>query len=319
MIKKPDEEFWIKFALGVFIFINLLLFQALIFDDELSGKIGEGLIEILSPIIGVAGLWIFVLVGLIVGTYMLLHYNDFDFGEFYNQLIEVLKPKEKTKQPIKEKQQAQQKVKVKEAKVQVDDAAEKLKKIEEKIASLDKEKESQENEVEIKGENQVEIALQKEKVTIVEELEENKKLLEDIDMGSVAKPKDFKLPPVDFFAKPQKTKIKINEAAIDKKIEDLLQKLMQFKIEGDVVRTYTGPIVTTFEFKPAPNVKVSKILGLQDDLAMALKAQTIRIQAPIPGKDVVGIEVPNEDIQTIYMREILDSDIFENSAWSMVY
>ena len=86
-----------------------------------------------------------------------------------------------------------------------------------------------------------------------------------------------------------------------------------FKIEGDVVRTYTGPVVTTFEFKPAPNVKVSKILGLQDDLAMALKAQTIRIQAPIPGKDVVGIEVPNEDTQTIFLKEMLDSEIFQNS------
>ena len=86
-----------------------------------------------------------------------------------------------------------------------------------------------------------------------------------------------------------------------------------FKIEGDVVRTYTGPVVTTFEFKPAPNVKVSKILNLQDDLAMALKAQTIRIQAPIPGKDVVGIEVPNEDVETIYLKEMLESDIFQNS------
>ena len=90
--------------------------------------------------------------------------------------------------------------------------------------------------------------------------------------------------------------------------------LQCLKLEGDVVRTYTGPVVTfTFEFKPAPNVKVSKILNLQDDLAMALKAQTIRIQAPIPGKDVVGIEVPNEDTQTIFLKEMLDSEIFQNS------
>ncbi len=90
-----------------------------------------------------------------------------------------------------------------------------------------------------------------------------------------------------------------------------------FKIEGDVVRTYTGPVVTTFEFKPAPNVKVSKILNLQDDLAMALKAQTIRIQAPIPGKDVVGIEVPNDDMQTIYIKELLESEIFQNAKSSL--
>jgi S-DNA-T family DNA segregation ATPase FtsK/SpoIIIE len=151
---------------------------------------------------------------------------------------------------------------------------------------------------------------------LVEELEENKKLLEDIELGVSEKPKDFILPPTKIFqnAPKEDTKNKINEAAIDKNIENLLDKLAMFKIEGDVVRTYTGPVVTTFEFKPAPNVKVSKILNLQDDLAMALKAQTIRIQAPIPGKDVVGIEVPNESLQTIYLREILESEIFQNST-----
>ncbi|EFK97316.1 cell division protein FtsK, partial [sediment metagenome] len=72
-------------------------------------------------------------------------------------------------------------------------------------------------------------------------------------------------------------------------------------------------LVTTFEFKPAPHVKVSKILGLQDDLAMALSAETIRIQAPIPGRDVVGIEIPNDETQTIYLREILEDPIFRES------
>jgi S-DNA-T family DNA segregation ATPase FtsK/SpoIIIE len=151
-------------------------------------------------------------------------------------------------------------------------------------------------------------------VQIVEELEENSKLLEQIDKGSVAKPKNFKLPKLDFLQKAPKVTRKVNEAEIDRKIEDLLSKLSQFRVEGDVVRTYSGPLVTTFEFKPAPNVKVSKILGLQDDLAMALSAETIRIQAPIPGRDVVGIEIPNENIETIYLREILESDVFKNSS-----
>jgi len=149
---------------------------------------------------------------------------------------------------------------------------------------------------------------------IVNELEENKKLLEDIEVGEAEKPKDFKLPPINIFQSPPKTTNKINESIIDQKIGDLLEKLRMFKIEGDVIRTYTGPIVTTFEFRPAPNVKVSKILNLQDDLAMALKATTIRIQAPIPGKDVVGIEVPNEEAQTIYLREILESDLFQKAT-----
>ena len=151
-------------------------------------------------------------------------------------------------------------------------------------------------------------------VEIVEELEENSKLLAGIEKGKVAKPKNFRLPKIDFLQKAPKTRKKINEAEIDRKIEELLTKLSQFKVEGDVVRTYSGPLVTTFEFKPAPNVKVSKILGLQDDLAMALSARTIRIQAPIPGRDVVGIEIPNSDIETIYLREILESDVFTQSS-----
>ena len=151
-------------------------------------------------------------------------------------------------------------------------------------------------------------------VEILNEVAENKKLLDQIERGKVEKPKDFVLPPLKFLNDPPKRSHNINEAEIDQQISNLLDKLRKFKIDGDVVRTYTGPIVTTFEFRPAPHIKVSKILTLQDDLAMALKAQTIRIQAPIPGKDVVGIEVPNQNLETIYLKEILESEIFKNAS-----
>ncbi len=150
-------------------------------------------------------------------------------------------------------------------------------------------------------------------VEIVSELSENSKILDDMEKGTMEKPKNFKLPKIDFLQKAPKAIKKVNEAEIDQKIDDIMAKLQQFKVEGEVVRTYSGPLVTTFEFRPAPNVKVSKILGLQDDLAMALSAETIRIQAPIPGRDVVGIEIPNISTDTIYLREILESDIFKNS------
>jgi len=152
------------------------------------------------------------------------------------------------------------------------------------------------------------------KVEILSEVEENKKILDQIDQGVCDKPKDFRLPPLSFLANPPSKPVHINESEIDQKIQDLLEKLRRFKIDGDVVRTYSGPVVTTFEFKPAPHVKVSRILTLQDDLAMALRAKTIRIQAPVPGKDVVGIEVPNQKIETIYLKEILESDIFLKSS-----
>ncbi|WP_253248263.1 DNA translocase FtsK [Helicobacter sp. 12S02634-8] len=149
---------------------------------------------------------------------------------------------------------------------------------------------------------------------IVKELAENKQLLEELDFGEVEKPKDYQLPSTQLLQKPKPQSLQVDENEIDKKIQDLLSKLKMFKIDGDIARTYSGPIVTTFEFRPAPNVKVSRILTLGDDLAMALCAQSIRIQAPIPGKDVVGIEIPNAKTDTIYLREILESELFENSA-----
>ncbi|WP_257874233.1 DNA translocase FtsK 4TM domain-containing protein [Helicobacter sp. 13S00482-2] len=149
---------------------------------------------------------------------------------------------------------------------------------------------------------------------IVKELSENTELLKGLEFGEPEKPKDYKLPSLDLLEKPKTKSIQIDENEIDKKIQDLLAKLKMFKIDGDIARTYSGPIVTTFEFKPAANVKVSRILTLGDDLAMALKAQSIRIQAPIPGKDVVGIEIPNSKTEIIYLREILQSELFENSS-----
>lgn len=187
-----------------------------------------------------------------------------------------------------------------------------------KIVQKDVKEETKEQKQEEEKQQVLDIKQEEEtehKVEILSEVAENKKLLDEIETGGIQeKPKDYKLPPLKFLATPPKKSKNINEAEIDKKISDLLEKLKRFKIDGDVVRTYSGPVVTTFEFKPAPHIKVSKISTLQDDLAMALKAKTIRIQAPVPGKDVVGIEVPNEVIDTIYLKEILESEIFTKAS-----
>lgn len=176
-------------------------------------------------------------------------------------------------------------------------------KIIEQIESFTKEQISQEPSQEIT----------RQKAILAKEIELNKALLREIEQGEIEKPKDFELPPLEFLTNPSHNKQEINESEIDKKIYNLLEKLRRFKIGGDVISTYIGPVVTTFEFRPSADVKVSRILNLQDDLTMALMAKSIRIQAPIPGKDVVGIEVPNDEIQTIYLREILESEVFKNA------
>ncbi|PUD47856.1 DNA translocase FtsK [Helicobacter pylori] len=152
------------------------------------------------------------------------------------------------------------------------------------------------------------------KPVMVKELSENKEILDGLDYGEVQKPKDYELPTTQLLNAVCLKDTSLDENEIDQKIQDLLSKLHTFKIDGDIIRTYSGPIVTTFEFRPAPSVKVSRILGLSDDLAMTLCAESIRIQAPIKGKDVVGIEIPNSQSQIIYLREILESELFQKSS-----
>ncbi|KAB7886833.1 DNA translocase FtsK [Poseidonibacter ostreae] len=306
-----------------------LIFQSLIVENGIySGKIGNILVESLSPFIGNAGLYIFVLVGFVISFLVLFENSEMDVTKLVNKFkfdrSSNIKRIENTSS--KRKKRKEESVVVKEsgntAEITIDNpiitpvAPVETDFINEPeiLEVIDEIKENTSKEENNQLEEQILSTQHEAHGIIVEELEENKKLLDEIELGATEKPKDFKLPHTNFFqATPKEKKSKVSESVIDQKICDLLDKLSMFKIEGDVVRTYTGPVVTTFEFKPAPNVKVSKILNLQDDLAMALKAQTIRIQAPIPGKDVVGIEVPNEDTQTIYLKEMLESDLFQNS------
>ncbi len=95
--------------------------------------------------------------------------------------------------------------------------------------------------------------------------------------------------------------------------ETLERKLLDYRVEGRVVEIHPGPVVTMYEFLPAPGVKISQIANLEDDLTMALEAMSIRIVAPIPGKGVVGIEVPNVVRETVFLREILASEAFQKS------
>ncbi len=94
----------------------------------------------------------------------------------------------------------------------------------------------------------------------------------------------------------------------------LEKKLQDFGVEGEVSEIKPGPVVTMYEFAPAPGVKVSKIAGLSDDLSMALKAQSIRIVAPIPGRGVVGIEIPNRDREMVFLKEIIAAEEFQKNG-----
>ncbi|MGM0417581.1 MAG: cell division protein ZapA [Thermodesulfobacteriota bacterium] len=100
----------------------------------------------------------------------------------------------------------------------------------------------------------------------------------------------------------------LNEQA--KKLE---KKLEDFSIKGEVKEIAPGPVITTYEYKPAPGIKISKIVNLENDIKLALSALSVRIVAPIPGKNVIGIEVPNKTRETVRIKDIITSDIFQKS------
>ncbi|MBI3129646.1 MAG: DNA translocase FtsK 4TM domain-containing protein [Candidatus Tectomicrobia bacterium] len=123
----------------------------------------------------------------------------------------------------------------------------------------------------------------------------------------------YALPGLDMFADSPGGAIIVDEEAIRAKSRLLEQTLREFGVEGGITEVKTGPVITIYEFSPAAGVKVSKIAGLSDDLARALSALSVRIVAPIPGRSVVGIEVPNLRRNAVYAKEILASPEFQQA------
>lgn len=131
----------------------------------------------------------------------------------------------------------------------------------------------------------------------------------------LAKVKRYTIPPVSLLEKPPpKTDIqKKNEEELLTNAKILEKKLEAFGIQGKVVQVLPGPVITMYEYEPATGIKVSKIMNLSDDLALSMRAASVRILAPVPGKAVVGIEIPNLHRETVYLREVLSSDLYQNT------
>ncbi len=120
----------------------------------------------------------------------------------------------------------------------------------------------------------------------------------------------WQLPTIEFLKKPPHVESMIDRERLIGNSQILKQKFEDFGIQGEVTAVRPGPVITLYEFKPGPGVKVSRISALADDLSMALSAQSVRILAPLPGKSVVGIEIPSESRETVYLREFLQHPDF---------
>lgn len=127
---------------------------------------------------------------------------------------------------------------------------------------------------------------------------------------------DYKLPSLDLLNSPVEQSEAVFREDLESSARILEDTLRDFNIEAKVVNIAKGPVITRYELQPAPGVKVNKITALSDDIALTMKASTVRIVAPIPGKSAVGIEVPNQSTSLVYLRELLESPEYQKKAAS---
>ena len=124
---------------------------------------------------------------------------------------------------------------------------------------------------------------------------------------------EYEYPPIELLNEGKKTSAKTSKQMIEDTANALQKTLYSFGVSAKVMEVSVGPAIARYELKPAQGVKVSKIANLADDIALNLAAETIRIEAPIPGKQAVGIEVPNEKREAVMLREVIESREFEES------
>jgi len=124
---------------------------------------------------------------------------------------------------------------------------------------------------------------------------------------------DYNVPSTDLLDPKMESNIEVDRNAVYEKAKLIEDKLKDFGVSGKITEIRPGPVITMFEYKPAPGIKINKIAALENDLAMGLSAFSIRIIAPIPGKDVIGIEVPNAKREVVVLRELLEDPLFSKS------
>ena len=148
-----------------------------------------------------------------------------------------------------------------------------------------------------------------------EQKEEKKKEVLQLEHGMMVEDEHYEYPPIELLSKQTKRTIKGGAKALTDTATRLQKTLYSFGVSAKVENVSVGPAITRYELKPAEGVRVSKIANLADDIALNLAAETIRIEAPIPGKRAVGIEVPNKEKEAVHLREVLDSQEFvENKS-----
>lgn len=269
---------------------------ASIMRDSVAGDIGSYLIVtivLLVSLIIISGITLSDLLGALGGvsmfiaekSYALSKYFVMASGEFFVYLKKSLsKPKMRAEvRPARSKGNGIIKLNGK-------------KKAEDDIDLFEDDFQEEEEEDEAFDDDMPEIVVEQPKLKGLEDFFHKKEVIH----------RDYKLPPPDLLDPKMESAVEIDRDAVYQKARLIEEKLRDFGVSGKVTEIRPGPVITMFEYKPAPGIKINRIAALENDLAMGLSALSIRIIAPIPGKDVIGIEVPNAKRETVVLRELLE-------------
>jgi len=301
--KKTNIEKVLFFGVGVFSFClsmgffkEFYLFDGLIFA---GGAFGKNVFSALYPLVSKGGLFIIITISFALTTLVFLektlsdiHFRSFSFSKFKEKfrLSKLSSGKEQGLKNLTEEESAGVSV----APISI------LK----SVLPLKEEKFEKEEPLSLS-------MPQVKRPQKVKEVKVPKEQLYDEEA-------EWELPELDLMGDtPEDNGSDLNDEEIQEKAKLLVTKLEQFNVKGQITGIKTGPAVTLFEFKPNVNVKISKITELADDLSLALSSKSVRIIAPIPGRDVVGIETSNSSQGTVYLKDILSTDDFWDEEYKI--
>jgi DNA segregation ATPase FtsK/SpoIIIE, S-DNA-T family len=303
-----EDTNWVYKFVGVTIF---LLSSSSLFSlisksfsrPEMGGLIGGFISGVLLKLFGSLGAYIVNSLLITVSLVMLINFSMTSFVDalkkmfmglvaMFKESLEELKDSFEEDEEVKSKKKNRELAKefVKPNIVKALD-----KKLDEKKEEIKKEEKP----------NPIKITYPKEK-EVIHEKEEEKEI-------KVVSPQEYILPSPSLLKKPVNTGIKVSDAELEENARILQHALQSFDVDAKVVNIQPGPVITRYEIELSPGVKVNAITSLSNDICLAMKAQSVRILAPIPGKSAVGVEVPNSHTQPVLFREMVESMEYKNS------
>ncbi|MBU0946387.1 MAG: DNA translocase FtsK 4TM domain-containing protein [Proteobacteria bacterium] len=257
---------------------------------ESGGFLGKTVFTLMQSVVGGPGAVLFLLLLFVISLMLSTQFSPYQLGALLWRMVKRLAIGSKNFLVSRNEKRALRKEVIKEGKEQA----------RKEVLSVDK--------------NRLQIASPAPSlsVPVVQELSQANKRA-DVDDEFAAQPVargDWKIPPISLLDKNMDAQEKVDKEVYYQVSKQLEQKLKNFGVSGKVIGISPGPVVTTYEYAPAAGVKINKIVALADDLALGLKAQSVRVVGSVPGKAALGIEIPNPVRSVVYIRELLASELY---------